>query len=107
MIDWLRVDELRKEVGEEAFEEVAELFLEEVDEMMERLPEVEGAQVPAAMHFLRGSALNLGFRSFAALCLDAEKAASTGCPVDLSPLVATYRSARDQLRHHIGAADAA
>ena len=32
MIDWARVSELRDEVGEGDFDEVVELFLEEVDE---------------------------------------------------------------------------
>ena len=32
MIDWDRVNALRDEVGPEAFAEVVELFLEEVDE---------------------------------------------------------------------------
>jgi histidine phosphotransfer protein HptB len=33
MIDWQRVAELKSEVGEEAFAEVVEIFLEEVDEV--------------------------------------------------------------------------
>ena len=37
MIDWTRVDELRNEVGNDDFLEVAELFLEEVDEVISRL----------------------------------------------------------------------
>ena len=32
MIDWASVSELRDEVGAEDFDEVVELFLEEVDE---------------------------------------------------------------------------
>ena len=37
MIDWARVSELRHEVGAEDFDEVVELFLEEVDEAIAAL----------------------------------------------------------------------
>lgn len=37
MIDWARVSERRDEVGEEDFDEVVELFLEEVDEAIAAL----------------------------------------------------------------------
>ena len=41
MIDWSRVNELRDEVGAEDFEEVVELFLEEVEEVIEETPKDE------------------------------------------------------------------
>lgn len=31
MIDWTRVDELRDEIGTDCFDEVVELFIEEVE----------------------------------------------------------------------------
>lgn len=69
MIDWSRADQLREEVGEEAFLEVAEIFIEEVDEVIQRLKtNVVAAEFQADMHFLKGSALNLGFSAFADLC---------------------------------------
>ncbi len=73
MIDWSRADQLREEVGEEAFLEVAEIFIEEVDEVIQRLKtNVVAADFQADMHFLKGSALNLGFSDFAALCQTGE-----------------------------------
>lgn len=81
MIDWDRVNELRDEIGEEDFAEVAEIFLEEVDEAIAQLPSVTGAPALAdAFHFLKGSALNLGFQELSRLCHDAEKAAIDGSP---------------------------
>ena len=62
MIDWDRVRELRAEVGEDAFDEVVELFLDEVDESVESL--TPGCDVPAALHFIQGSAENLGLKEF-------------------------------------------
>lgn len=91
MIDWGRVDELRDEVGAEAFDEVLELFLEEVDEAMGRL-EADGDPdgLSADLHFVRGSALNLGLRDFCALCQMCEQQLAQGQDVDLGPLHDSY-----------------
>lgn len=73
MIDWNRVSELRTEIGADDFAEIAEVFLEEVDEVIESLakpgPKTNWA---GTLHFLKGSALNLGFSDFASLCADCE-----------------------------------
>ncbi|MBR3369647.1 MAG: Hpt domain-containing protein [Rhodobacteraceae bacterium] len=83
MIDWKRVRELYDEIGEEAFEEVLSLFVEEVDEALERL---QGAQTPASrmaeFHFLKGAALNLGLQEMANRCGQAEALASDGMPTE-------------------------
>ena len=77
MIDWDRISELRAEIGEDDFGEVVEIFLEEVEEGIERLRSRKpGEALAADFHFLKGSALNLGFRSFSSLCQAAETAAS-------------------------------
>ncbi|MGP9790523.1 Hpt domain-containing protein [Roseinatronobacter sp. NSM] len=83
MIDWKRVRELYDEIGEEAFEEVLSLFVEEVDEALVRL---QAAQTPATrmaeFHFLKGAALNLGLQEMATCCGQAEAAANDGMPTD-------------------------
>lgn len=101
MIDWDRVVELRAEVGEEAFAEVVEIFLEEVQEVVERLAAAVSAPVDAAtlaadLHFLKGSALNLGFAHLAARCAVGEASAAAGdaAAVDLSALLACYEASR-------------
>ena len=79
MIDWERVGELRAEVGEDDFAEIAELFLAEVEEVIDRLvtaPDVQ--RLSEDCHFLKGSAVNLGFSDFAGLCQDAERLAQAG-----------------------------
>lgn len=79
MINWDRVNELRDEIGPEDFQEVAEMFLEEVDAVILRLKETpDPAQYEDDMHFLKGSALNLGFAGFSDLCESGEKAAAEG-----------------------------
>lgn len=39
MINWKRVNELRDEIGPEDFAEVVELFLEEVEQVIDKLRE--------------------------------------------------------------------
>lgn len=103
MIDWKRISELREEIGEEDFNEVAEVFLEEVDEAVERLADAtEPAQLAAELHFLKGSALNLGFSVMAELCQTGEAAANRGEPVDFQPVVATYQASRAELMTKLG-----
>ena len=77
MIDWERVAELKAEVGDDDFAEIAVLFLAEVEEVVSRLiasPVVE--RLAEDCHFLKGSAVNLGFTAFARLCQIGERLAA-------------------------------
>jgi HPt (histidine-containing phosphotransfer) domain-containing protein len=88
MIDWDRVQALRDEVGADDFAEVVDLFLEEVDEALGGLTaRLAPAALSAALHFLKGSALNLGFAEFARLCQIGEKNPEKA---DLAAIQATY-----------------
>jgi len=79
MIDWPRVKELREEVGAEDFGEVVDLFIEEVEEVISKLSEnVDLAQLEQDLHFLKGSALSLGFQAFSTLCQDGESKSAMG-----------------------------
>ena len=42
MIDWTRVQQLKDEIGASDFEEIVVLFLEEVEEVVERLKTSSG-----------------------------------------------------------------
>jgi len=101
MIDWARVDELRSEVGEDAFDEVLDLFLEEVDEAMARLPDVSDPESLAAdLHFVRGSALNLGLKEFCTACRTVESALARGESAQIGALIDCYNSSKDMLLAH-------
>ena len=79
MIDWDRVNELRDEVGADDFQEVIDMFLEEVEDTMVRMIAIPNlATLEEDMHFLKGSALSLGFAQFSDLCQAGEKAAKNG-----------------------------
>lgn len=104
MIDWNRVGELRDEVGEDDFAEVLEIFLEEVEEVIDRLrigPNPN--QFENDLHFLKGSALNLGFAHLGEACQNGEiAAASTPAPdIDNAPIILAYdNSKREFLAHY-------
>jgi len=93
MIDWTRVAELRDEIGAEDFDEVIEIFLEEVNDVIDRL-RAEGthSDLEGKLHFLKGSALNLGFRDFSNLCQQGESAAAAGnlAAIDLPATIASF-----------------
>lgn len=93
MIDWSRVNELRDEIGADEFEEVVDLFLEEVEEVVTRLRVAPSpAHYEEDLHFLKGSALNLGFSAFGQICQAGESASSAGQPeqVSMEQVLACY-----------------
>ena len=99
MIHWARVIELREEVGAEDFDEVVELFLEEVEEVIDRLrQDVDISQLEQDLHFLKGSALSLGFAKFSDLCHDGEKQSAYGHAdtVDLSAIITGFSKSKIQ-----------
>lgn len=93
MIDWARVKVLREEVGAEDFDEVVELFLEEVDEVTTRLKSnKDTSELEADLHFLKGSAMSLGFSAFSELCQTGETQSAQGLAdtVDLQTILTSY-----------------
>jgi len=97
MINWNRVNDLSQEVGPEDFLEVVEIFLEEVEEVIDRLKATaDPRSFEVDLHFLKGSALNLGFDGLAALCGDGEKAAQNGeqNSVRLEPVFLMYENSK-------------
>jgi HPt (histidine-containing phosphotransfer) domain-containing protein len=98
MIDWTRVNALRDEVGAEDFEEVVELFLQEVDAEVADLPSISpGTDLGEKLHFLKGSALSLGFEHFSTLCQSGEARLATDpdTSVDLQPILSSYHASRE------------
>lgn len=97
MIDWARVNELKDEIGEEDFAEVAELFVAEVDEVIQRLKaHPDPTRYEEDLHFLKSSALNLGFAQLSSLCQDGERRSAAGeaASVDLAPIFTSYAASK-------------
>lgn len=95
MIHWAKVVELRDDVGAEDFNEVVELFLDEVEETIVNLG-ANGRSLEHDLHFLKGSALNLGFIEFSELCRIGEADAAKGAAdsVDTGAIIASYQASK-------------
>lgn len=101
MIDWERVNTLRDEVGADDFDEVVELFLDEVEEVVARLTAAPDlTTLEEDLHFLKGSALGLGFRSFSGLCQAGETLSASGnaASVDLPEILQNYADSKAQFQ---------
>jgi len=97
VIDWGRVEQLREEVGPEAFAEIAAMFLAEADGAVGALaPGAPAAKMAADLHAIKGSALNLGFAELADLCARGEAASNAGQPerADLAAIRRAYSAAK-------------
>ncbi len=70
MIDWSRIHELRDEIGADDFQEVVDLFMSEVEDSLTDLgaASTDSSRLQEQLHFLKGSALNLGFKEMSQLC---------------------------------------
>ncbi len=110
MIDWKRVEELRQEIGADGFAEVADMFLDEADQAVRTLISgLAAEEVEGQLHFLKGSALNLGLADLAAICQDGERkaAAGYGALVDVGRVAAVYHSSRALLLRRLATEAAA
>ncbi len=103
MIDWNRINELRAEIGEDDFAEVLNLFFEDIDEAVASLRSATGhVPLAEALHFLKGSAENIGLSEVSALCRQEEaKLANAGnLSPDIEAIVVALAAARDGLGDH-------
>ena len=97
MIDWERVNTFCDEVGADDFDEVVALFLDEVEDVINRLHAVPDlTTLEDDLHFLKGSALGLGFRSFSALCQAGETLSAQGkaAEVNLKEILENYAASK-------------
>lgn len=96
MIDWSKVEELRNKIGVDDFDEVVELFLSEVEDRIDvALTKADSESFEEGLHFLKGSALNLGFDQFAQLCGAGEQQAANGVPFDrMDEIASAYQNSK-------------
>ncbi|UWR22488.1 Hpt domain-containing protein [Sulfitobacter sp. S190] len=97
MIDWDHINTLRNDIGPDEFEEVIEIFLEEVEGILLTLPDrTDPRALTDELHAIKGCALNLGFTSLANLCQEGENriAASVAHKIDVTPLTACYETSK-------------
>lgn len=99
MVNWDRLSELREEVGEDDLAEVIALFCEEVEEVLAKLENAPAADIPNHLHFLKGSAMNIGFDAVRDRCESEEvraKKAPDSVP-DVEGIRADYTASKAAL----------
>lgn len=98
MLDWEQIKTLQDQVGAEDFDEIVELFLEETQEIIDRLKaSITPNTLEEELHFLKGSALNLGFRALSNLCQvgEAQSAQGNAQEVALDPVITCYETSKE------------
>jgi len=97
MIDWSKVEELRNKIGVDDFDKVVELFLSEVEDRIDvTLTKADSESFEEDLHFLKGSALNLGFDQFAQLCGAGEQQAANSVPFDrMDEISSAYQNSKN------------
>ena len=79
MINWARAQQLRQDIGDDDFDDVVDIFLDEVCETANALKHAEDPQgLEHCLHSLKNNALNLGLSHVSDLCQSAERLARDG-----------------------------
>lgn len=102
LVDLARLEELVADIGEEALPEIMDMFVAEVEDSLAALRREErqaAGEIASEAHFIRGSALNLGFMALAEACGKVEKlaAAAPGTPVATARIAALFDRSRAEL----------
>lgn len=99
MINWDRISELTEEVGEDDLAEVLLLFCEEVEDVLQKLPTAAPGDMPGHLHFLKGSALNIGLVDVSRICETQERkiAADPAAVPEIDSIQSAYKSAKIEL----------
>ena len=98
-VDWDRLNELRADIGEEDFADVAMLFVAELQETLDALGPDKATT--ADFHFLRGSAANLGFVTLVSACATAEVACNDSEQPDVEAVRAAFAAAMSEVAPHV------
>ncbi|AGT09758.1 Hpt domain-containing protein [Paracoccus aminophilus] len=69
---------MQREVGDDEFRPILELFLDEIETIAFRLAGDDPQRMERDFHFLKGCARNLGFRALAAICDEFEQLVISG-----------------------------
>lgn len=98
-VDWDRLNELRADIGEEDFADVALLFVAELQETLDGL--APDKATAADFHFLRGSAANLGFVTLVSACSTAEDACNSSQAPDVEAVRTAFAAALEEVAPHV------
>lgn len=94
MIDWARVKELKEDIGDDDFAEVVDIFTEEIEASLEEMAQRFPQNLAEDLHFLKGSAANIGFDLMYKTCTECEK---NTAKVDINTLSTLYFDSKSEL----------
>ena len=99
MLNISRIMELKSEVGEDDFAEVVELFCEEMEEILDALHFANRSSLAEKLHFLKGSAMNIGLDAVGDLCRSEELrlSADQNATPNIAAIRATYDASKSEL----------
>ena len=93
MIDWTRLNDLRTDIGEADFADIAHVFVTEMGEKLAQLAAAPSTAMAEDFHFLRGSAANLGLTDMVTACKAAEAACRAGAAPDVKAVAHAFDAA--------------
>ncbi|TGD67406.1 Hpt domain-containing protein [Tabrizicola sp. WMC-M-20] len=98
MIDWQIANDLKQAIGADVFDEVIAVFFAEADDTLTRMMAATTAEdMQNELHFMKGSALNLGFSDMAQLCQRLELRAEAGdTDLPLAQVQTVYAASREE-----------
>lgn len=96
MIDWGRVVQLRDDVGATEFGPLLELFIDEIETVLAQLQAGDPVRLTDDLHFIRGSAVNLGFNELVSLCRQIETGPGQAPQALLDRLRGCYASSKKE-----------
>lgn len=99
MLDWDHIDRLRTDVGRREFSEIVSLFVGEVEEVFDRITK-EGV-TDHDLHFLKGSAANLGFVDFAKTCQIAQHELHVGNSPDIVQVMKCFQTSKAHFENRL------
>ncbi len=102
MIDWNHVDELEQQLGPGGLDEVLAIFLEETAPVIDGLrPDAD--TLAADLHFIKGSAANMGFIRLMRHCEAGGAQVQAGEPVDIAAIAECFTNSCREFRERKGA----
>ncbi|MBY6201654.1 Hpt domain-containing protein [Maritalea mobilis] len=88
LIDWGRLATLREDIGPESFDDIAMMFVTEIQDTLDRF--TPGSETAADFHFLKGSAANMGLLAMVEACARAEETCDAGFTADIEDVKAVF-----------------
>lgn len=104
MVNRDRINELRAEIGDDDVAEVVAIFCEEMEDVLSTLDTAPPDSLPSHLHFLKGSAMNIGLEDFGNLCRAEESrlARDPHATADIASVKLAYQSGKVTLMAAMG-----